>query len=596
MCGIIAYISNKHSITDAEFSKARDTLIHRGPDGAGAISFKDNQIALGHRRLSIIDLSDAATQPMPNEDKGIWLTFNGEIYNYQDIRRQLIERGHLFTSNSDTEVIIHGYEEYGVDILNKLKGMFAFVLYDKKKNIVFAARDRFGIKPLYFCHQNQRIVFASELKAIVDFNWFTKILNTDAVIDYFYYSYIPTPRTIWKDINKIAPGEYIIVDVNSLTYKTSKYWSLRESKNEKVEFETARIETQRLIQNSVKEHLVSDVPIGLFLSGGLDSGTLCKEMYNLGYPINSFSIGFKDWERSEHSQAESMARSFNTSHSTKIIDSFDWKLIDNLVYFLDEPYSYSSMIPYYEVSKSASGSNNKVVLVGDGGDEVFGGYSWYYNFYNFFEKIKNKNKIEFLYRKIFGFKKSEIVDYYEKNMPHGLMTLNNNITHLFHEDFIRLKADEKLSWSYNRHLLNNKISLKNLQYLDFNTFLPEAALTRADRMSMASSLEVRLPFLDHELVEWAWNLDESVYMKDGIKKPLLYYNLQDYIEKEVQQMPKRGFSFPYNIYMNFDSFNYDNSLIMQLGIINPKNKFHALSEQLKFSIIIFEKWLQKWIK
>jgi len=595
MCGIIAYISNKEEVSIDDFNNARDTLKHRGPDGAGSEFFDFSKIALGHRRLSIIDLSDAGKQPMTNEDESIWLTFNGEIYNYISIRKSLQQLGHSFRSNSDTEVLIHGYEQYGFKVLDQLKGMFAFVLYDKKKNIIFAARDRFGIKPLYMHQDENRIAFGSELKAIVSFPWFKKEVNPSAIRDFLTYAYIPNPRSIWKSVRKIKPAEYVIIDTNNLECSFHIYWQLPESKNLKIDFDTALEESNRLIKVAVTEHLISDVPVGLFLSGGLDSGTICKEMASQNYPINSYSIGFKGWERSEHEQAESIAKTFNTNHTTNLIESIDGDIIDELSYYYDEPFAYTSMIPYYEVSKLAA-LYNKVAIVGDGGDEVFGGYRWYYNLERYFKEIKSQNNFKSIYKRILGFNKRDVINYYRAFMPKGIQS-NFHLVKIFTSNILKELDKEDIFWFYENNLPKIQPSVKSLQFMDFNTFLPEPALTRADRSSMACSLEVRVPFLDHELVEWVWHLDETVYMEKNVKKPLLYHELKKFVNSSVYDMPKRGFAMPFSHLIDFQRFLVDikNSKIVAFRIINNEIDINNLSEQMKLSLFVLEKWAEKWL-
>ncbi|MCH6236510.1 asparagine synthase (glutamine-hydrolyzing) [Cognataquiflexum rubidum] len=595
MCGIVAYISNKESVSIDEFNNARDTLSHRGPDGVGSDFFEYNKIALGHRRLSIIDLSETGRQPMTNEDGSIWITFNGEIYNYQSIKQSLQKLGHSFKSNSDTEILIHGYEEYGPKILDRLKGMFAFVLYDKQKNKIFAARDRFGIKPLYMHQDETRIVFGSELKAIVNFSWFKKDVNPSALRDFFTYAYIPNPKSIWKSVRKIRPAEYVIIDINNLNCSFNTYWSLPESKNLKIDFNSALEESNRLLNTAVSEHLVSDVSVGLFLSGGLDSGTICKEMALQKYLINSFSIGFKDWEKSEHAQAQSIATTFGANHTTNLIESIDGEVFDVLSFYYDEPFAYTSMIPYYEVSKLAA-KQNKVAMVGDGGDEVYGGYRWYYNLENHFKEVKSRKNLTSIKKRILGFNKRDVINYYGNFMPDGIRS-NFSLDKIFSHDILKGMDDEDIFWFYEKYLPNDKPSVKSLQYMDFNTFLPEPALTRADRSSMACSLEVRVPFLDHELVEWAWNLNESVYMHKGVKKPLLYYELKKYVDSNVYDMPKRGFSMPFTHIIDFHRFSREiaNSKIVTSGIINKEIEINGMSDQMKLSLYVLEKWAIKWL-
>ncbi len=595
MCGIIAYASNNKSTNSVEFNNARDTLIHRGPDGYSSDFFNNNHIALGHRRLSIIDLSDKGKQPMSNEDKSIWLTFNGEIYNFQSLKRILVQCGHVFISNSDSEVIIHGYEEWGTDIVNHLKGMFAFIIYDQPKQKLFVVRDRFGIKPIYWYHDSDRYVFSSELKAIASFSWFKRALNANALRDYFAYAYIPAPRSIWQNVYKIQPGHFLLLDTQSWKHNEYQYWKLPTSKNIYLPIDEAVNNAQEFVHKAVKEHCISDVPVGLFLSGGIDSGTICREMTQLNQSIDTFSIGFENWDRSEHKEAGLMAENFNTTHHLKLIDHIDDELISQMMEIYDEPYAYSSKIPYYLVSQFSS-KKNKVALVGDGGDEVFGGYNWYYQYDEFKRRENSTSKLRSLIRRLKGPSANDVIKYYKSYLPHTISS-KYNLSTFFSASILNELDEESVFWLYEKFIPDNRNTIKTLQELDFYTFLPEAALTRADRSSMAHSLEVRVPFLDHEMVEWAWHLHPSVYMVENEKKPLLQRSLKNKIPQKVFQMPKRGFGLPYHTLISKDNIErlFQSSNLKTAGWLNPDLSFDKLSSHGLYSLYILIKWSNRWL-
>ena len=336
MCGIVGHLKIAESINPQLFDQMRDTLQHRGPDGSGTQILNNNKIALGHRRLSIIDLSNFGKQPMCNEDATIWLTFNGEIYNFEKIRTELQEKGHIFISKTDSEVLVHGYEEWGVEeLLSKLNGMFAFAIWDQKEQKLVAARDRFGIKPFYFYHDSKQFIFASELKAIIMEPSVKREVDFSSVSDFLVYRFIPSPKSIYENIKKLPPAHYLIYDFANSTYKTVKYWKL-ESKNERLNSYSEIVEKcEALLMTSIKEHLVSDVPIGIFLSGGYDSSSIVHYMSKLGYPVKSFTIGFENWGESEHEYARIISEKYFTSHYERILPPTLGSHISDLVYYYD---------------------------------------------------------------------------------------------------------------------------------------------------------------------------------------------------------------------------------------------------------------------
>lgn len=565
----------------------RDTLVHRGPDGFGSELFNDNKAAFGHRRLAIIDLSEKGKQPMYSSNKDVLITFNGEIYNYQFLRDELIKKNHQFQSNSDTEVLINGYKEWGMDLLlKKIKGMFAFALWDKKKDNVYIARDRFGMKPLYYYQDSQQFIFASELKAIIKDPSVKKEINQDALADYFIYSYIPSPNCIWNGFKKLPPANYMVYDINTLNISVKEYWNLQINQKEESEEEVFE-KVNSLIKQSVKEHLVSDVPVGLFLSGGYDSTTVLIQAKELGFNPNTFSLGFENSNRSEHKMAGIIANTFATNHKEFLFRN-DFNYLEDfkkIAYYYDEPYAISSMLTYYYASKLAS-KTNKVALVGDGGDELFGGYNWDTSLYNHFKSNHYKDVIK---RLVNGHEKEFISRY------------NTWMTGVYNSNLSCLNSDLKKRilnrglWFFKQNYVNTSDIIKDSQYLNFKTFIPQPSLTRADRSSMANSLEVRVPFLDHEIFEYIFSLKSSNYYKKDEKKFVLKHHLYKKIPKQVLDMPKYGFSFQFlnNIFNDEYDAIIKNGELNKLGLINFKSVKKS-DYLVKFHILMLELWFKNY--
>ena len=591
MCGIVGQINyTRDKIDRVLFDSMRDTLIHRGPDGYGTELLHNESIAFGHRRLSIIDLSDDGKQPMCNEDNSVWITFNGEIYNFYILKKELVSKGHIFKSKSDTEVLIHGYEEWGIEnLLKKIKGMFAFAIYDQNNNKLIAARDRFGIKPFYYYQDHEKLIFASELKAITKNPNFKKEIDKSSISDFFTYSYVPNPKTIWKNTKKLSPASFFEIDLNkTCDIREEKYWKL-ESGNTIISDKDAIEKANMLIHKATKEHLTSDVPVGLFLSGGYDSSTLLMHMKDLQYDVNSFSIGFDNSNRSEHLIARDISSTFGSNHYENILseETDTFSLLEKLAFNFDEPFAISSMIPYYRVSELAS-QHSKVAIVGDGGDEAFGGYKWHYAIDNYYKNLTLKQRIKEFIRT----NKREVnTQMYNKWMTGVYDELIN--TNLINKDISDMAKKQGL-FLFKKYYDKNISPVKSWQLLDVHTFIPEPCLTRADRSSMAHSLEVRVPFLDHEIFEFTFQLNEKTYMKHGIKKFLIHENLKNRVNKEVIDMPKRGFSFQH-LDKLFDDKFYQ---LIKYGFLAKNDIIDvALIKQsstlMKFHVLVLELWFQK---
>jgi asparagine synthase (glutamine-hydrolysing) len=591
MCGIIGEIQKSTLVDINQFNTLRDLMFHRGPDGCGTEVINERNVALGHRRLSIIDLSENAKQPMCNEDSTLWITFNGEIYNFQELKAELSH--HTFKSNSDTEVLIHGYEEWGIEkLLPKLKGMFAFGIWDDKKQQLIFARDRFGIKPFVYQHTQNHFIFASEIKCIAHQQGFNKNINQDALADYFTYSYVPYPLTIWEGVFKLPPAHYGILNLKTFDLQLEKYWDLSLG-NALVTADEAIDKVHQLIDKATSQHLISDVPIGLFLSGGYDSTTLLMKMLDSGYKPDVYTIGFPGNENDETKQAKAIAKHFGVKHFIEDVPAGVnvVELLRELSVFYDEPFAGNSMINNYLIARTTV-KHAKVAFSGEGADEVFGGYKWHRKIEKYYEQGLFKRLLKNWKTGIFD-PKTEFLKLYNRSML-GVLEENNK-QEIINQDLTQRMKQRNL-WHFEKYNNTNITDhVKRTQYVDTHTFIPNHCLQRADLSSMANSLEVRVPFLDHEIYEYVFSLNRSVYMKKGSKKFFLEERLKNQIPDSVLNMPKKGFSFHFseNNYQKEFDLILENGLIVKYGIVSKVGiQKNQLSEHFKFHLVNLEFWLK----
>jgi asparagine synthase (glutamine-hydrolysing) len=560
-----------------------DMLVHRGPDDEGAVFFRDGlpielgkplptgleeknfEVGLGHRRLSIIDLSEAAHQPMANEDGQIWVVYNGEIYNYQGLREQLEKKGHVFKSRSDTEVILHAYEEWGVECLNRFRGMFAFGLWDNRVRRLFLARDRLGKKPLVYSQRNGRFAFASEIKALLQVPWVERRVNPLAIHHYLTYQYIPSPETIFQSINKLPPAHYLLCDSKG-HIRVERYWKLDGSAEKKSPSDLeglSRIIKEKL-EESVKLRLISDVPLGAFLSGGIDSSLIVGIMAkNGGPPVKTFSIGFEEQDFSELTYARLVAKHFATDHNEFVVRPDAIEILPKLVWYYNEPFGDSSAIPTYYVSKMTS-NHVKVVLTGDAGDENFAGYPRYLRskyvswFTQLPEKLRRKLLPDFLrLLSISPWRRktlNRLADFMEMLSPHQGRNYAEQIKifnemerkSLYTEEFLREVIEEDpLDYLIEKYEeADTKDPLEKLLFLDMTTYLPEDLLVKVDIATMANSLEARVPFLDHELVEEVAKIPFRLKLRGSTAKYILKKAYSDFLPETILKRKKMGFGVP----------------------------------------------------
>jgi asparagine synthase (glutamine-hydrolysing) len=534
-------------------------LVHRGPD-EGDI-YVDGPVGLGHRRLSIIDVV-GGTQPIFNEDKTKAIIFNGEIYNFQPLREVLLKKGYNFTTRSDTEVILHAYEEYGDKCVQHLRGMFAFAIWDAQKKQLFLARDRVGIKPLYYYWDGRKFLFASEIKAILQDSTVRRELDPCALDDYLTYLYISAPKTIFQGIRKLLPGHTLIVSQQGV--QEQQYWDLVfEPQNGFSERDCAEGLLEKL-RESVSVHLMSEVPLGAFLSGGVDSSAVVGLMAGLLHqPVNTASIGFREAGFDELPYARAVAQRFHTHAYEKTVEANAAKILDVLVWHFDEPFADSSMVPTYYVSQVAR-EQVTVCLSGDGGDENFAGYRRYR--FDVFENRIRSIVPEALRRSLFGalghvypkadwlpqiFRAKTLLTNLslspEEGYFHSMSWFTPGMKSLLYQDSLKNTLNGYDSFLVMKQYFDRTQGwdpLSRIQYVDIKTYLVDDILTKVDRASMAHSLEVRVPLLDHEVMEYAASLPACYKLQNGEGKYIFKKALQNLLPSEVLYRPKMGFVIP----------------------------------------------------
>jgi len=629
MCGIFGIASSK--LKPLSLSKTTDTLSHRGPDDYGF--YNDDSVALGHRRLSIIDV-DGGHQPIFNEDRTKCIIFNGEIYNFLQLRDQLLKNGHCFSTKSDTETVLHAYEEWGEDCVNHFRGMFAFAVWNAREKTLFLARDRLGIKPLFHAEYKGIFYFASEMKAILEDQAFPRDLDENALACYFSLSYIPAPLTIYTRIKKLLPG-------HTLTWKdgvtrTRKYWDLHFMPDRDKD-ETYFIESfMELLQESVKMRLMSEVPLGAFLSGGIDSSAIVALMSRVSSEtVNTFCMGFggdTGGYLDEREYARMVAERYSTNHREFEVVPTPKGLVKKIVRAFDEPFADDSTIPSYFVSKIAR-ENVTVALSGLGGDEAFAGYERYLGFglqnmYNriplFFRKSIIQKSIESLRERSDG---HYTVNHMKRFVRSGslppdqcyagyLSILNPDLQGSFFSNPERFNTyhdacrDLILGYFNSPNVSGSKDSLNRAFYCDIKTYLPDDILAVTDRMSMHHSLEVRVPFLDHKLLEFSATIPPEMKMKWLQKKYLLKKAVRSLLPKEVIQHRKQGFVGPMAQWLKKDLKVHTLETLSEKnlkkhGLLNYKTTQRIMNEHfsgkeihdtLIWSMLIFQTWYDVYIE
>ncbi len=629
MCGISGFIDFSERSSKDDLQAMTDSLIHRGPDDSGYEFFRFNNttIGLGFRRLSIIDLSPAGHQPMQNIQTGDWIVFNGEIYNFKEIKHDLIDLGYSFNSQSDTEVILKSYEAWGIKCVDKFIGMFAIALYEPQKNKMIFIRDRAGVKPFYFHWKESLFLFSSELKAFHKHPQFNKVIDQDALSLFFQQGYIPAPYSIFKDTYKLKPGHWLELDLDSKKLTENKYWDIVDAFNKDkldIPYEIALEETEKLLVSAFNYRMIADVPVGVFLSGGYDSSCVTALLQKSStQKIKTFTIGFDDKRYNEAQHAKEVAGFLGTDHHEYFCtfkEAMD--LIPLLPQICDEPFGDASVIPTTLVSKIARKSVT-VALSADAGDEIFAGYPRhlkslaYINKFNAIPAMVSKtlahliptdsgslvsnndrrDKLKLTLRNIDSVKRFE--------------SINQIFTSYESGKLVREAPNSLLtSFDESNKLADQNDVLSKILATEYKTYLVDDILQKVDRASMSVGLEAREPFVDHRIAEFMARLPTEYKLKDNRQKILLKDIVHKYIPESIMNRPKMGFGIPLEDWMGKDLKDlFMNTMntksISDSGVLQPKVVEHMVNtfmsgklEQFQriWLVFVFQQWYQYWME
>lgn len=625
MCGITGILHlDKKNVEPDILTRMNATVVHRGPDAEGY--YVKDFVGFAHRRLSIIDLESGA-QPMLNADETVSIVFNGEIYNFLEIKKMLQTRDHQFRTNSDTEVILHLYEEYGDKTPKFLDGMFAFAIWDTKKQKLFLARDRIGIKPLYYFVNKDKLIFGSEIKPLLEYGTIPKEIDNTAVLDYLTYGFIPAPKTIFKSIKKLLPAHTLSIDIKTASPIIEKYWDI--SFAEKLDSDEKEI-SEKIIEQlhcAVSSHLISDVPLGAFLSGGIDSSAIVASMTKItGKPVTTCSIGFKQQSFSELPYAKEVAKLYNSEHFEYLVTPDAISFIDKILYHYDEPFADTSALPSFYLSK-VTRQKVKVALSGDGGDENFAGYRRYV-----IDKLENSIRKFFPIRPLFLFlskiypKADWLPQIFRaktllRNLSKTPIDAYFNTVSLYDKNLLDkiLTSDFKTSLDgYNSKSVvedyymksDGKNHMDKILYTEIKTFLPDDYLVKVDRASMGNSLEVRVPLLDHKFMEFAAKIPLSLKMKYSQTKYIFKKALEQLLPKSILYRKKQGFEIPIDSWLRKDLNKHVHSVLFKKNsfvssIIKPEYLEKIWTQHCSgiknygnhiWALFLLEAWHDKYLK
>lgn len=596
MCGIAGIV--EHSVNQSKISQSilksmSDVIIHRGPDSEGQWISDNKKCGLTFRRLSIIDLSEAGNQPMISTDGKYTIVFNGEIYNHLELREQLIKKGYKYHSRTDTETILNGFIEWGPEILDKMIGMWSFAIWDNEKQELFASRDRIGIKPFYFYHQNGRFIFASEIKSILQHPAVLKEINFDELPNYLNFGMTSNKNSLFKNIHKLPSGNYLKLN-KSGNIEIKRYWS--PFPKNKIDLNAQQIQKELIskLRLSIKDRMMSDVPFGVFLSGGIDSSLNVALMSELmDRPVDTFSVGFKQLEQyNELEYARKIAKLFKTNHHEILINDRDaFPILEDLVWYEDEPNADPVCIPLFFLSKLTRNSGTIVIQVGEGSDEQFCGYKWmirdYFFYKSYWKYFKSNPKIirKLIYhtsKPFFRFFHQPLALEYLRRASYDNEFYWSGVSVIppIEQDWLSVNAFLKthIPEDYALRLHNEAKSLNSnadyfqrMQYLELQHRLAETLLMRVDKITMANSIEARVPFLDHRIVEFSMSTPESIKIPDKINtKIILKKAVEGILPNEIIYRKKQGFAAPVNEWLGNQWYDYAENEILNSYFVKEK--------------------------
>jgi asparagine synthase (glutamine-hydrolysing) len=612
MCGICGYISDKN----INIKAMNNLLSHRGPDNQTVFSDKDKSVGLGHTRLSILDLSDESHQPMRSQSQRYIIVYNGEIYNFLDLKNELIKLGVVFEKQSDTEVILEGFEKWGTALFEKLNGMFAFSIYDKVLNKIYIVRDRFGVKPLYYYNQNQDLVFASEIKSLLASDIVEKKISYQGLYEYLHFATTLGETTFYNNIKKLEPGYFIEYDIKNRVLVIKKYKVNYEISPSSDSLEDAIIKTKELFESAVKRQLVSDVPIGIFLSGGVDSTAITAyATKHYKGKVKTFSAGFDfDEGDNELENAKFIANHFGTEHHELHIKGDNVpSILEDVNHYFDQPFGDSANIPLYLMSKELKGKE-KVILQGDGGDELFAGYHRYIRLHHY-KTYKSIAKLLPLIKKVIPKSSSKykglrfLFALNQREPSHEMAYILSQ--EMFDEDpadyfseEIQGELQKVEPFQRYQHFYNKFKELDPVNralYTDMNIILPDLYFEKVDRATMANSLEVRVPFLDNELVDYAMSLPSKYKVRGKEKKYLLKKAFKGVVPDKILNGAKKGFGVPFQYWLREPMRDFMLNTIRGSEIYNDKIE-HLMQEHISkkkdngyilWKLLNLSMWLKK---
>ncbi|QEH42587.1 asparagine synthase (glutamine-hydrolyzing) [Chitinophaga sp. XS-30] len=631
MCGIAGFIDFTKKTDAGILRRMTDAMLHRGPDDAGYETYEDASavIGLGQRRLSIQDLSASGHQPMHFRHYSI--IFNGEVYNFKSIRKELEELGYTFQSGSDTEVLLKGYDAWGEAILDRCIGMFAFVIYDREKRSLLLCRDRAGVKPLYYYWHEQVLLFASELKGICEHPAFRKDIDENSLSLFLQYSYIPAPFTIYRNTHKLPPGRLLRVQLPSASVQEHTYWDVLDAYRKpllQIPEHKVLEETEALMKSAYNYRMVADVPVGVFLSGGYDSASVAAILQkDSGSRIKTFTIGFKEQQWDESAEARKIARHLGTDHHEWIVGPDDARnVMESLPEIYDEPFADNSIVPTTLVSRLAS-KEVKVALSADGGDEVFSGYNKFNQALRFTSRFPKSVQSMLSYG--MGLVNPELIPFFNKKYnfasryekmkliwgsgkpQEALKYISQYLTESEASYYMGRKTEGyRTNFDLNGELADMNDPLNRLLAIDYKTFLVDNNLVKVDRATMSVSIEGREPMLDHRLVEYLAQVPASIKVKDGVNKYILKSIVHKYIPKSLMDRPKRPFIAPLQEWFREDltdrmQYFMSPERLERTGLFNAAHvqqllKRYLAGEKISYqklwNILVFQLWYDRWIE